>query len=185
MAAFTAAGLSLINVAFSARLARTGSREQWRREQERPIVARCLTLSREAGRTWWEVSVAMEPDIPGAPSEKSAAWDHWREGSNLIRDLQYQVAELDLLASSALRQAALDLVSAHQTESLRVYPAKPRKDFEARQRSGDGLRKLEAELVEAARADLGLGPSGSVPVPKPRSLLGLVQADVRRLWHGS
>jgi hypothetical protein len=148
-------------------------------------VARCLTLSRDAGKAWWEVSVAMEPDIPGAPFDNSTARGYWREGNKLAKDLQYEVAQLDLLASRALRQAALSLMSAHQNESLRVMPYKPRKDFEARQRATKSLGKLEAGLVEATRADLGLGPSGSVPVPRPRSLLGKLLADFRRLWHGS
>ena len=60
VAAFTAAGLSLVNVAISARLASRGAREQWRRDQERPIVARCLTLSDDALGEWWDDSVAKQ-----------------------------------------------------------------------------------------------------------------------------
>jgi hypothetical protein len=51
-AAFTAAFLSLVNVAYSARLTSRGTREQWRRDQERPIVARCITLSSDAVKAW-------------------------------------------------------------------------------------------------------------------------------------
>ena len=58
VAAFTAAGLSLVNVAISARMASRGHREQWRREQERPIVARCLTLSADARHEWRNAWVA-------------------------------------------------------------------------------------------------------------------------------
>jgi len=44
-AAFTAAALSLVNVAISYRLTSRGHREQWRRDEARPIVARMLKLS--------------------------------------------------------------------------------------------------------------------------------------------
>jgi hypothetical protein len=40
IAAFTAAALSAVNILISYRLTSRGHLEQWRREQERPIVAR-------------------------------------------------------------------------------------------------------------------------------------------------
>lgn len=48
IAAFTAAGLSLVNIVLSARLTRHHHLEQWRRDEERPVVARLLTLSQTA-----------------------------------------------------------------------------------------------------------------------------------------
>ena len=47
-AAFLAALLSLVNVLITARLASQGRLQQWRREEMRPVVARILSLSREA-----------------------------------------------------------------------------------------------------------------------------------------
>ena len=67
MAAFTAAGLSLVNVAISARLVSRGQREQWRRDQERPIVARCITLSGDALSEWSDASVAKQRADADAP----------------------------------------------------------------------------------------------------------------------
>lgn len=70
IAAFTAAGLSAVNVVFSYRLTRRGSREQWRRDQERPIVAHVLAVSRDIALTWiylknlGEVWGLREPDAP-------------------------------------------------------------------------------------------------------------------------
>ena len=71
VAAFTAAGLSLVNIGLSARLASRGQREQWRREQERPIVARCLTLSADALSEWWDASVAKQDAEADAPLTRS------------------------------------------------------------------------------------------------------------------
>ena len=158
MAAFTAAGLSLVNVAITARTTRRGHREQWRREQERPIVARCLTLSAEALREWWDASVAREGvDVP-----RTRQMDpHWDQGRQLVHDLRYEVAQLDLLASGPVRQAALDLVKAHEKETTRLLVmAKPgQSDYEDRLAAKVKIEELQGALVESTRIDLGLGPA--------------------------
>ena len=118
VAAFTAAGLSLANVAISARLASRGQREQWRRDQERPVVARCLTLSDDALSEWWDASVAKQDAEADAPLTRMDS--HWDKGRQLLHDLRYEVAQLDLLASRTLRQVAQDLVSAHESETSRL-----------------------------------------------------------------
>jgi hypothetical protein len=48
VAAFTAAGLSLVNVGYSAWLNSRGHLEQWRRDVERPIGAQIITLPGDA-----------------------------------------------------------------------------------------------------------------------------------------
>lgn len=174
VAAFTAAGLSLANVLISARLTGRSGREQWRRDQERPVVARALTLSASAARLWWTTSVAVED---GPPGEKMARPKDWYDGRQSLADLRYEVAQLDLLASSAVREAACELVAAHQKETTRLVLLEAgEEDFDARQRFHVQVQKLEATLVEQARTDLGLGPGGTLPVPRPRSLIGLVLA---------
>jgi hypothetical protein len=108
VAAFTAAALSLVNVAISARLVSRGQREQWRRDQERPVVARCLTLSDDALSEWWDASLAKQDADADAPLTKMD--QHWRKGGQLLHDLRYEVAQLDLLASRAVRQVAATLL---------------------------------------------------------------------------
>jgi hypothetical protein len=114
-AAFTAARLSLVNVAISARLTSRGHREQWRRE-ERPIVARCLTFSADALSEWWDASVAKQD----ADSPRTWVDPDWHKGRQLLHDLRFETAQLDLLASRTVRQAARGLEMAHDKELTRL-----------------------------------------------------------------
>jgi hypothetical protein len=173
-AAVSAAVLSFVNVAYTYHLARRGHRENWRREQERPIVARCLTLSAEARGKWWDVSVARQDMSAGDAWAGSKGLQHFDECTHLLLDLRYEVAQLDLLASRPVRQAAGELVDAHQNEALRLsITTRGEEDYPPRQANYDKLGKLQGALVERTRADLGLGPSLKVP---PRSLLGKILA---------
>ena len=175
VAAFTAAGLSLVNVAISARMTSRGHREQWRREQERPLVARSLTLSEEARGEWWDTSVAKQDMSEDDAWGGSKAQQHWGKGWRLVHDLRYEVAQLDLLASLPVRQIARELVTAHERAASRlVILVKPgQDDYPLRQEHYDEIHKLQAALAEMTRGDLGLGPSLRVP---PRSLLGKILA---------
>jgi hypothetical protein len=183
VAAFTAAALSLVNVAYSYHLSKRGNREQWWREQERPIVARSLTLSGDALLEWRWASVAkqaMSEDEDWAGSEAS---QHWEKGWRLMMDLRYEVAQLDLLASRPVRKAARELVGAHVDEGSRYVDAQSGQDDD--EGWGANLVKIEElqdELVEITRADLGLGPGFQVP---PNSFLAtlLNRNPARRAPH--
>jgi hypothetical protein len=74
-AAFTAAFLSLVNVGYSDKLTSHSSREQWRRDQERPVVAKCLALSRQAARSWFLVSAIRQLMKPGENWDDSEGKD--------------------------------------------------------------------------------------------------------------
>lgn len=151
--AFAAAGLSLVNVGISARLASRVQREQWRRDEERPMVARCLTLSADAARAWWDGSVAMDNPDDDGPDPRA----HLSKGSELLRDLRFEVAQLDLLASSPVRQSALALVEAHESEMLRLMYMEPgQDDSDCREAAKLKVEELQAALVQATRTDLGL-----------------------------
>jgi hypothetical protein len=171
-AAFVAAGLSLVNVGITARLARRGQREQWRRAEERPLVARCLTLSEDISKEWWDASVAKQD---ADPDTNSFSMDpHWKKGFGLWRDLRYEVNQLDLLASSSVRQAARDLVEAHAKERSRLLNRLPgQDDFEDRYKAHLKFEELQDALGERTRIDLGLAPRMRV---QPRSLLGMLLA---------
>jgi hypothetical protein len=167
VAAFAAAGLSLVNVAISARLANRGQREHWRRDQERPIVARCLTLSDDVFSEWWDASVAKQD--ASADASPTLADPHWDKGRELLHDLRYEVAQLDLLASRAVRQVAGDLVKAHERELTRLLlSAKPGEDdSEGRIATQAKIQGLQGALVERARTDLGLDLALRVPPGSP------------------
>lgn len=169
MAAFTAAALSLVNVVLSYRLTRRGHREQWRRDQERPIVARSLTLSDDAREASRNTSLATHLMSEGDAWPDTEMKQRWEKGWQLIEDLRYEVAQLDLLASGSVRKAARELVRAHQEDWVRVVETTPgMDDNEGRRATQVKIRELQSALIEMTRADLGLGPGFQVP---PRSLL--------------
>ena len=172
MAAFAAAGLSLVNVVVTARLAHHGQGEQWRREQERPIVARCVALSVDLRDEWWEASFARL-DIQAPVGAQLDVQKRVNRGWQALRNLRYEVAQLDLLASPPVRQAARDLVTVHEQEMTRLaFPPNPATDENAaRLASHAKIGKLEEALVERTRTDLGLAPAGILAQPKPRNLL--------------
>ena len=173
VAAFTAAGLSLVNVVISARLTSRGSREQWRREQERPIVARCLTLSANAVREIWAVIRWAEEG-----NDLELLWGVIdQEGHEIpppfefkpVADLRYEAAQLDLLASDAVRLAVRGLIAKHeeQIDSMGSFLLLPRKERGESQGMWEKeIGRLEALLVEKTREDLGLRDRATAPSRK-------------------
>ena len=107
----------------------------------------------------------MSADAAWAGSEGE---QHLKKGVQVVEDLRYEVAQLDLLASSPVRQIAGELVRAHHYEVLRLILTKPGHDDPRRQEGRDKIVKLQRTLVERTRTDLGIGPSVQVP---PHSLL--------------
>lgn len=142
----------MVNVGITARLASRAQREQWRRAEERPIVARCLTLSKEALAEEMRVSRAKRgPDVPTPwPDER------WQKCQQLVLDLYFEVAQLDLLASEPVRNAALELHAAHDEETARLM--QPKQDDEESMRAAQlKIVRLHFVLVERSRTDLGVG----------------------------
>lgn len=191
IAAFTAAGLSLVNVAVSYRLSSQGHLEQWRREQERPIVARILTLSRDATKAWMDTASAKEDlrdryQAAGFGAEDAALRkqmaEHWARGNEVHRDMRFETEQLDLLAGPQLRKVARDLTNKHDSARINLRPAGPNDQFN----HYFAIEKLERALREAARADLGLreptrrsvrallrraaDPHGQAAVPEPAAV---------------
>ena len=78
------------------------------------MVARCLTLAADALSEWWDASVAKQDADASAPRSRMDA--HWEKGREYLDQLRFEVAQLDLLASAPVRQAAGDLLKAHQRE---------------------------------------------------------------------
>lgn len=173
VAAFSAAALSLANVVVSAWLARRRNLEGWRRDAERPAVAHILTLSDSCFRAWskawdsgnkWFASCMDDDGLyigQGDTNAKAEAFDHLRQGSDLLEELRFEVAQLDLVAGQSVRDAAHALVGAHANTQRQVSPDELTKHAPVVTPSTSSLKKgeinqLERILVAAARADLGL-----------------------------
>jgi hypothetical protein len=133
VAAFVAAGVSLVNVGISARLANRSQRETWRRTEERPIVARYLTLSGDALGEWEKAGVNTPARAPD--------WENL--GQARIADLRYQVAQLELLAGRDVARFAHSLYMAHAVEFRWLSSAEPgQRDAEARRESWALIKDL-------------------------------------------
>lgn len=178
VAAFTAAGLSLVNVAISARLTSRGQREQWRRDVERPIVAQIITLSGDALTAWreasfarqeWITSVRADPDRQHEDTDaRDRAAEKWTAGAGAYEKLRFEIAQVDLVAGRPLRETAGALLGLHESMRHYIRPAGAANDwFEQVTDLNNQIIALEGDLVAKTRADLGLDRGVRVP---PRSL---------------
>ena len=105
-------------------------------------------------------SSAAKPDADvNAPSPRVLVNSQFEKGRQLLLDLRYEIAQLDLLASRTVRQAAGDLFEAHQAEATRLLvTAMPgQDDSESREAAQVKIEVLQDALMERTRADLGLG----------------------------
>jgi hypothetical protein len=166
-AAFAAAGFSLVNVAVGAQFVRRGRLDQWRRDEELPIIARILTGSRDVVGKWqaaglarrvWTTSITSDPSRASEDKEaRDEASEHWRVGSDLFEKLRFESAQLDLVAGGALRQVVAALVLEHESIRHWIRPASGADDwFELLYEHGDKVLQLHDELIKLARIDLGV-----------------------------
>jgi hypothetical protein len=130
VAAFTAAALSLVNVVISYRLTSRGHREQSRRDQERPIVARSLTLSADALGEWWDASVAKQDMAVGA---SAGSEPHWEKGcvSGMFIWPQIDDQRQRSLATAGVRTTNTS-EAVYMLTAVGVWPGQPLPASEAR-----------------------------------------------------
>jgi hypothetical protein len=162
VAAFTAAGLSLVNVWFSSRVAGRRQLEQWRRDTERPIVARIVALSERSLEKLEEVAAEKSRWIESSAETnrieaQNRSAEAWQEETALYEDLRYEAAQLDLTAGRPLRQVVHALLGKHETLHNIVRPSggadEPFKTFIEYNNEIVGKRE---ELIARARTDLGI-----------------------------
>jgi hypothetical protein len=169
VAAFTAAGLAfvgvVVNVFWGYRLSSRAQLEQWRRNEERPIVARILTLSEDARKQWdqtgttrrdWIDSLSADPDRGDAETKAREASNQWDAGVELYGKLRFEAAQLDLTAGAALRDVAARLVREHESLWHWLRPASPMNDWSLLAEENNKIVWSHAELIRTARADLGV-----------------------------
>ena len=168
-AAFTAAGLSLVNVLLTARFTRRADLDRWRRDSERPVVVDLVGASRSASEFWSAAASGRERWIAtvrvGTESVeiREQAFGAHSEGLMQFRAVQVACDHLDLLAGPRLRAATKDLLRAHQSPAHQLRPASGIEDpWQSWNRALEDIAGAELRVLNAARADLGVnGPSRS------------------------
>lgn len=165
IAAFAAAGISLVNVLVTSRLTRGGQKEQWRRETERPIVASLLATSKECLETWTDAASQMktlnESQEAGEPFSGEIheavvkMVKTYANGWALVEKLNGIASELDLIASTAVSQAVNELVDRHAAIRRDVAPSVPNPPGTV-ERYGHEIADLRAKVIAATRADIGV-----------------------------
>ena len=170
VAAFAAAGLSLVNVAVSARLTSRGRLDQWRREQEQPVVARMLTLSSDAVREWKLMAAAKlsvvaridRPDVHGhedLAALRARVTEHRERGWELCTSLYFEAAQLDILADPPVRATAHELVRAHEHAYLQLVSTNVGETSDMPTMHHRAM-DLHEKLVMTTRQDFGLDNKG-------------------------
>jgi len=75
----------------------------------------------------------------------------------IYEKLRFEAAQLDLIAGVSLRDVANKLVREHESTRHWLRPASGASDwYELATKQNNKVVRLHAELVEKARADLGL-----------------------------
>jgi hypothetical protein len=174
VAAFAAAGLSLVNVAVSSRLTRRSQIDQWRRDAERPSIARIATLSNDALHFWEEsatvrsrwvasIQVGHDPTAKGGLRRDFEA--AWNAGVADFDQLKFEVFQLDLVAGRSVRSVASQLIAKHEDLRHWLRPASPLDDPIALWLSKrGGVTQIQDDLIQAARKDLGIDSARRVPL---------------------
>jgi len=149
VAAFTAAGLSLVSGVLTYRLSRRSQLEQWRQNEERPAVAQFLARSREMYDKWCDTGFYRQvaANLLGVQQRLDAGEPVDDMVLDIARsDAQSLQAGADLgdNASASLRKA-LDIHNSgsEQVEKVRLDAAQL--DLIA----SDGVREVAGKLVKA------------------------------------
>jgi hypothetical protein len=178
------------NVGFSAWLNSRGHLEQWRRDVERPIVAKIITLSGDALNAWRDASFARQEWITSVHADldrqhedigaRDRAAEQWAVGSDAYDKLRFEMAQLDLVAGPPLRHTAGALLRHHESMRHYIRPASAASDwFEQVTDLNNKVIALHSDLVLKTRADLGL--DRGVTSHRLRSLLSPPRRNVERL----
>lgn len=161
VAAFTAAGLSLVNVAMTGRMTRRTELDRWRRDAERPVVVEVVAASR-AARIHWAVDAEENLFGLGPRSPERREEDEAR-----IEAVSQAVDDLYLVAGDEVRSAAYRLLAAHRQieQSLLRVDLAHRTQENVEQVvaectfTPEQIRRflvLEDGLRDAARRDIGI-----------------------------
>jgi hypothetical protein len=171
IAAFTAAGISLVNVAITVRATSRGNLQQWRRGEVRPVVARILALSDQATREQHQ-AICLQRDRLGlgirSPADGDQALklraeerDHWKNSRDARQKLSYEVAQLDLVGQKPVRDAAAQLLNAQwEMDVSHAQPARSGDPLEAFVLAVAQVKVRENALIDATRMDLGILHAG-------------------------
>jgi hypothetical protein len=156
VAAFTAAGFSLLGVFVNARMTGRATHDQWRRGQVQPLVAQLLIDSQEASREW---EAACAQSVREAQGVEETGPNHWEAFGVLVRKIRYEVAQLELVAGPRLRFNADALYRQHWEGLSAPSPLlspQPPLGLDEIGEINRATERARQSLVYAARADLGV-----------------------------
>jgi hypothetical protein len=173
IAAFTAAGISLINVAITVRATSRSSLQQWRRSEVRPAVARILALSDEAMREQRSALHLHRDRLEsggrgpaGDQADKLMAEEkgHWENSWDAREKLSFEVAQLRIVAHKPVREAAARLLDDQYAVQFlsaadlidELQPGRSAHLLESFRRASREVKLLEEALIDATRRDLGI-----------------------------
>lgn len=158
----------LVQIVLTYHLSSKAQLEQWRRAEERPIVARLVILSQEALVQWWTAAEVRQQWLDSLNAEhghdrvslarpEPEPRDDWGAGSKLFGKLRLETTQLELSAGEALRDVADRLLRAHESLNHWLRPASPSDDPIALvNEQNNMIIQMHAELIGRERADLGL-----------------------------
>ncbi len=166
LAAVVAAGSSLVAVVINVRSTRTSELRQWRRQDERALIARILIKVNEADGLWGVIASEVE-------RSHSASGDYQREAIRAVEaartavvtvdaELRLAFAEVELIASSKVVERVNMLE--RQFEGIR-HLLRPASGADDQARAyfdySCEVDRLRIALIEAARRELriDLAPS--------------------------
>lgn len=168
VAAFTAAGLGLVNAVTTGRMARRGSLQHWRRDAERPLVADIVRASTIHSNCVGDVmSLAeirhygVDPTIHSVKDIEQELGDARREEREAHYRIFGLVTELELIAGREVQHLAEMLRRHHSDLSSKFAGHEPflretDEDHDKFPRAYQEERQLQEELVAAARREFGM-----------------------------
>ena len=190
IAAFVAAGFSLLSallsVLLTARLTGRSKRQEWRREYVLPIVAVILSTE-ERLDSYIEAVRELDPRVAGGHQETLFIVDQIAKD---IEEFDRKAKELELIASASVSATVKELYRdieirrARALYELGLVRSRNGAGVLGRQRAqgGKSRRELREDLIEGMRRDIGL-PSRDKSGELARSVLAVVGGSLAMLCY--
>lgn len=161
LAAFTAAGLTLVNVRITLR----GQRTQWRRDTERPVIAKLLNLSAQCIGEFREAASLKQDWMNPSPGRaninelREQGHVRWLAGVATLDEVTLTANELDLLANGKVRASVEELLQQLQSmKHISRAPGGAQRPYDAVCDYERQALEIRHAIVSAGREDIGIDP---------------------------